>query len=178
MPRSNDNEQHDVRLKDMHELLGYEVRDLLSAEKQLVDALPKMARAASNGQLAKAFEDHLEETKGHVDRLETVCEKLGIDAPGETCEAMQGLIDEGEEIIQARGDDAVRDAALIAAAQRVEHYEMAGYGAARSFARHLGRNDVADLLQQTLDEEGAADSRLTELAIDWVNDRAVQEAHG
>jgi len=169
-----------MKLKDMNSLLTYEVKDLLNAERQLVKALPEMAQAASNGQLRQAFESHLEETKGHVQRLETVCERLSIDAADndEQCEAMQGLIEEGQEVIGAEGDDAVRDAALIAAAQRVEHYEMAGYGAARSFAQHLGRNDVADLLQQTLDEEGAANEKLTKLAIDWVNDRAVQETQG
>lgn len=165
-----------MKLKHMNSLLTHEVKDLLHAEKQLVKALPKMARAASSAKLRTAFEDHLEETKGHVERLETVCELLGIPARGEKCEAMEGLIQEGEEIIQADGDDQVRDAALIAAAQRVEHYEMAGYGSARSFAQFLGLGDVADLLQQTLDEEGAANKKLTGLALGSLNAKATEKA--
>lgn len=165
-----------MKLKDMNGLLTHEVKDLLHAEKQLVKALPKMGKAASSDKLRAAFEEHLEETKGHVERLETVCEKLGIPARGEKCEAMAGLIEEGEKIIEADGDDQVRDAALIAAAQRVEHYEMAGYGSARSFAEFLGLGDVADLLPQTLDEEGAANKKLTGLALDSVNPKAAEKA--
>ena len=165
-----------MKLKDMNGLLTHEVKDLLHAEKQLIKALPKMAKAASSATLRQAFEDHLDETKLHVDRLEKVCEHLGIAARGEKCEAMAGLVEQGQEIIDAEGDDDVRDPALIAAAQRVEHYEMAGYGAARSFAEQLGLSEVANLLQQTLDEEGAANENLTSIALDSVNRRAMHEA--
>jgi ferritin-like metal-binding protein YciE len=163
-----------MKLKDMNALLVHEVKDLLHAEKQLVKALPKMAAAVSNPKLRHAMEHHYEQTKNHVARLEEVCEHLGIPARGQKCPAMEGLIEEGQEIIDADGDDAVRDAALIAAAQRVEHYEMAGYGAARTFAEHLGLKPVVRLLQATLDEEGETNKTLTEIAQTRVNEQAVQ----
>jgi ferritin-like metal-binding protein YciE len=123
-----------------------------------------MASAASHDELRQAFEHHLDETRGHVDRLREIFEQLGETPGGETCEAMKGLIEEGEEVVKAQGDAAVKDAALIAAAQRVEHYEIAGYGTVRTFADDLDLGDARDLLDQTLDEESTADKLLTKLA--------------
>ncbi len=163
-----------MELNDMKDLLEHEVRDILYAERKIVKALPKMANAAQSPKLKKAFEDHLEETMGHVDRLEQVCEHLGISARGEKCEAIEGLLDEGEERIKAKGDAAVIDAALISAAQRIEHYEMAAYGSARAFAEALGLKEVAQLLQQTLDEEGNADKTLSKLALNTINPQATK----
>ena len=166
-----------MKLKDMNSLLAHEVKDLLHAEKQLTRALPKMASAVNDQRLRKAIENHLRETEEHVQRLERVCSELGIAARGERCAAMEGLIAEGSELLeQDDADPAVRDAAIIAAAQRVEHYEIAGYGAARAFAQQLGLESVVELLQQTLDEEGAADKKLTEVAESSVNPRAMEAA--
>lgn len=162
-----------MKLKDMNALLQHEVKDLLHAEKQLVKALPKMAAATSNPKLRNAMEHHFEETKNHVARLEEVCEHLDIPARGQKCAAMEGLIEEAQEILDADADDDVRDAALIAAAQRVEHYEIAGYGSARTFAQELGLKPVVKLLQATLDEESKADKKLTEIAEGRVNAKAV-----
>jgi ferritin-like metal-binding protein YciE len=158
----------------MEDLLVHELRDLLYAEKQLVKALPKMAAAAHSPRLAEAFKTHREETLGHVQRLEQIFESLELAPRGEKCEAMEGLIAEGAEILEAKGDDQVRDAALIAAAQRVEHYEIAGYGCARTFAAILGKSEAAELLQQTLDEEKATDELLTELAMADLNLQAAE----
>ena len=152
-----------------------ELKDLYSAETQLVKALPKMAKKATSPELKKAFTDHLEETKGHVERLEEIFEELDEKPTGKTCKGMKGLIEEGEEVIDEDGDDAVLDAALIGAAQRVEHYEMAGYGVARTFATILGEDDAADLLQETLDEEGEADKKLTQIAEEEINFEAALE---
>jgi ferritin-like metal-binding protein YciE len=149
-----------------------ELKDLYSAEHQLLVALPKMAKAATDPQLRKAFEHHLEETRGHVERLERVCEKLEVSPKGKKCKAMEGLIEEGKEVIDGEFEPPVRDAALIAAAQRVEHYEMAGYGCVRTYARLLGDDLAAGLLQETLNEEGAADKKLTGLAESVINDEA------
>jgi ferritin-like metal-binding protein YciE len=156
----------------LDDLFVEQLQDLYDAEHRLVNALPKMADAASSPQLKMAFQNHLAETKAQVTRLEDVFRKLGIDAERESCEAMKGLIKEGEEMVDAKGDAAVKDAALIAAAQRVEHYEMAGYGTARSIAQQLGRRDIASLLQQTLDEEGNADKKLTQIAESYANPQA------
>ena len=153
-----------MQLQSLKDLFVEQLRDLYSAETQLVEALPKMASAASHDELRQAFEHHLEETRGHVDRLREVFEQLGQTPGGETCEAMKGLIEEGEEVVKAQGDPAVKDAALIAAAQRVEHYEIAGYGTVRTFADDLDLGDARDLLDQTLDEESSADKLLTKLA--------------
>jgi ferritin-like metal-binding protein YciE len=135
--------------------------------------LPRMADAASNPELRDAFRTHLAETRAQKSRLEEAFRLLGQKAEAETCEAMQGLVSEGEEVIGLEGDADVKDAALIAAAQRVEHYEIAGYGCARTFARRLGRQAVAELLQETLDEESNADKILTHIAESWVNTQAV-----
>lgn len=160
------------KLDSMEDLLRSEMEDLYDAEKRLVKALPKMASAAHSPQLQQAFQAHYNQTEGHVRRLEESFRLLNWEPERETCEAMQGLIKEGEEAIEAEGDSTVRDAALIAAAQRVEHYEITGYGSARTFARHIGRQDVADLLQETLNEEGETDKKLTELAEAGINPRA------
>lgn len=161
-----------TEFNSLNDLFIEQLEDLYDAEKRLTDALPKMAEAASADELKQAFQDHEAETRQHVQRLEQIFHRLGKSPSRETCEAMKGLIKEGEEMINAKGDDAVRDAALIAAAQRVEHYEMAGYGTLRHFAQRLGLSDVAQTLQQTLDEEGDADKRLTAIAENSVNPQA------
>ncbi len=153
----------------LRDLYIEELRDLYSAETQLLDALPKMAEAATSLELRNAFEAHFTETQEHARRLERIFEQLDEDPSGETCEAMKGLVKEGDSYVKAKGDDDVRDAGLIGAAQRVEHYEIAGYGTVRSLARRLGENSAAELLQQTLDEEGAADQKLTDIAESKVN---------
>jgi ferritin-like metal-binding protein YciE len=163
-----------ITLDKLSNVLLLQLRDLYSAETQLIDALPKMADAASSKELKTALRTHLGETKNQKARLEQAFRLLGQDPETETCEAMEGLIAEGQEVIDLDGDADVKDAALIAAAQRVEHYEIAGYGCARTFARRLGKNDVAALLQETLDEEGNADKILTEIAENWVNSEAVR----
>ena len=160
------------KLNSMNDLLEYELRDLYSAETQLLQALPKMAEAASNTSLKEAFENHLEETRDQQRRLDQIGQTLGVDLKGETCQAMQGLIKEGQEVIEMQGDSEVKDAALIAAAQRVEHYEIAGYGAAYHFAKQLGEGEVQELLEQTLVEEKEANSKLSHLALESVNQEA------
>ena len=149
-----------------------ELRDLYSAEKQLLEALPKMAEAASSSQLEQAFAEHLDQTRGHVSRLGQIFDALGEEPSGETCKAMEGLIKEGEDYVKAGGDRDVRDAGLIGAAQRVEHYEIAGYGTARALALRLGESEAADKLQATLEEESEADLKLTEIAESEVNPEA------
>ena len=156
----------------LNDLFLEQLEDLYDAEKRLTDALPKMAQAATSPELKQAFEDHEAQTRQHVQRLEQIFHRLGKSPQRETCEAMKGLIKEGEEMMGAKGDNAVRDAALIAAAQRVEHYEIAGYGTVRTCAQRLGLTDVAQTLQQTLDEEGATDKRLTAIAETSVNPQA------
>jgi len=158
-------------VNSLTELLHEEIKDLYDAEKQLVKALPKMARAATSEDLKKGFTTHLEETKKHVARLEQAFEHLGVPVRGKTCKAMDGLVAEGEEAIDLDGPDAIRDACLIGAAQRVEHYEMAAYGTARNFAQLLGESEVAQLLQETLDEEKETNNILTSLS-DSINDEA------
>jgi ferritin-like metal-binding protein YciE len=153
-----------MQLQSLDDVLVSQLGDLLDAEKQLVQALPKMASAASDEKLQKAFKEHLSETRDHVNRLEEIFGQLGKQPSSHTCKAMQGLVAEGEEIISAQGDPAAKDAALIAAAQRVEHYEIAGYGTAKTLADQLGHGDAKDLLDQTLDEESQADTLLTKIA--------------
>ena len=154
-----------MKIASLDKLLEDELKDLYNAEGQLVKALPKMAKAASNAALKKAFSSHLRETKGQVQRLTTIGRLLGIKLTGKKCKAMEGLLEEGKEILTSDGPTAVIDAALIGAAQRVEHYEMAAYGTARAFAEHLGNPKVAKLLQQTLDEESAADEKLSAISL-------------
>jgi ferritin-like metal-binding protein YciE len=156
----------------LHDLYLNELRDLYSAETQLLEALPKMAEAASSSELRRVLSMHLEQTEGHVQRLEEIFEALGDEPSGETCKAMQGLIAEGEEYVKAGGDGDVRDAGVIGAAQKVEHYEIAGYGTARTLATRLGESEAADKLQATLEEEGEADRKLTEIAESEVNPEA------
>jgi ferritin-like metal-binding protein YciE len=158
-----------MEMEDLRDLYIDELRDLYSAENQLVKALPKMAKAANDEQLKSAFLDHLEETKGHVDRLTKIFDKLGTKPSGKKCKAMEGLVEEGKEMIEEDAVPEVKDAGLIAAGQRVEHYEMAGYGTVRAYARLLGEDAAAKLLQETLDEEGTADKKLTKLAESVIN---------
>ena len=153
-----------MKLENLKDLYIHELKDLHSAEKQITKALPKMVKAASNEELADAFREHLEQTEEHVRRLEEILESHDETFRGAKCKGMEGLIKEGSEMIEEEGDDDVRDAGLISAAQRVEHYEIAGYGCARTYAELLGDNDGAELLQQTLDEEKETDRKLTELA--------------
>jgi len=152
------------KLESLDILLAQEIKDLYSAETQLVKALPKMAKAASSPELKEAFTSHLEETKGHVARLEEIAGILDITPKGKVCKAMKGLVEEGSETMEEDGDPTIKDLALITAAQKVEHYEISGYGSVRALAEALGHDDVVELLQTTLDEEGNADKSLTALA--------------
>ena len=163
-----------MTLDNLENVLILQLEDLASAEDQLIEALPKMAEAASNPELRNAIELHLGETKRQRTRLDEAFRLMGKQPQVETCDAMKGLITEGEEIIGLDGDPDVKDAALIAAAQRVEHYEIAGYGCARTFARRLGLTPVAALLQETLDEEANADKILTHIAESIVNAEAAR----
>jgi ferritin-like metal-binding protein YciE len=158
-----------MKLDSLEKLYIDELRDLYNAENQLLKALPKMAKHASHQELKQAFETHLDQTKEHVERLDEIFEELDEKPTGKTCKAMKGLIEEGSEFLDADGDESVLDAALIAAAQRVEHYEIAAYGTVRTFANMLGENEAAELLQQTLNEEGETDKLLTGLAESVVN---------
>ncbi len=160
--------------KELSDLYKEELKDLYSAESQLVAALPKMAKAASSPDLKKAFESHLEETKVQIQRLEQVFEEIEGSPRGKKCKAMEGLVEEGAELIKEKADfePAVLDAALIGAAQRIEHYEIAAYGTVRTFAQQLGYTKAVNLLQQTLDEESAADEKLTTLAVSGINQQA------
>jgi len=164
-----------MNLETLKELYVNELRDLYNAENQLLKALPKMAKGASSDELKEAFEKHLEQTQGHVQRLEEVFEELGEKTTGKTCKAMKGLIEEGSEVLKADGEDSVLDAAIIVAAQKVEHYEIASYGSVRTFAQLLGQDKSAELLQQTLDEESEANELLNKLAEDIVNPEALME---
>ena len=162
--------------KNMQDLLIEELRDIYHAEKQLTRALPKMARAASNEQLKQAFTQHLEETQGQIERLEQVFEKLDTRTRGKHCHAMEGLIEEAKEIMEMGLAPELQDVALIAAAQKVEHYEIAGYGTLHALAQSAGLDEVAQLLEQTLNEEKKTDQLLNELAISDVNKKAMQSA--
>jgi ferritin-like metal-binding protein YciE len=150
-----------MSVETMQELLIDELKDLYSAEKQIVRALPKLAKAATSPDLKQALLDHLEETKGQVFRLEQIGEMVGKKLTGKTCVGMKGVLEEGSEVLEDTEKGIVRDAALISASQRVEHYEMAGYGSAREFAKTLGQSDVAKLLDETLAEEKNADKKLS-----------------
>ena len=154
-----------MKLDSVENLFLHELKDLLSAEKQLVKALPKMAKGAHCEKLKAAFEEHLEQTKQHVARLEQIMEAEGKPARSEHCKAMAGLVSEGADLLEEDGTDSVKDAALIGAAQRVEHYEIAAYGTTRALAESLGKKNAVKLLQQTLDEEKETDAKLTELAL-------------
>jgi ferritin-like metal-binding protein YciE len=162
----------------LHDAFLDELRDLYDAEKQLTKALPKMAKAANSPDLRSAFEEHLEETKGHVERLEEVFESLDEKAKGKHCDGIAGIIEEGKTVMDEDMNDATMDARLIAAGQRVEHYEMAAYGTVVAWARDMGHSDAERLLQETLDEEKAADEKLTSLAEGGINQQAAEGAHG
>ena len=158
-----------MELDTLKDLYVDELKDLYSAEKQLIKGLTKMAKAANDPQLKEAFRTHLEETRQHAERLEQICRDLGVSPRGKKCVGMEGLIEEANEMIQEDPDPDVLDAGLISKAQHVEHYEMAGYGTVRTYARQLGFESQADLLQQTLDEEGKTDHLLTQLAESGIN---------
>jgi ferritin-like metal-binding protein YciE len=153
-----------MQLNSLKDVFAEQIEDLYSAEQQLIEALPQMAGAASSPELRQAFETHLEQTRGHVRRLEEVFVDAGIPRAPEHCEGMEGLIKEGTQIVEASGDSLAKDAALIAAAQRVEHYEIAAYGTAKTLAGELGLDDSASKLDDTLSEEGQADKLLTKIA--------------
>jgi ferritin-like metal-binding protein YciE len=156
-------------LDTLQSLFENELKDIYNAEKQLVDALPRIAKAASSPELADAISSHLEETKGHVQRIEQIMGSLDMPARGKKCKGMEGLLAEGKEILEEDGEDSVKDAGIISAAQRVEHYEMAAYGCLRSYAEILGHTEAARLLDQTLQEEEAADEKLSQLAEGGIN---------
>lgn len=164
------------KLKSIEALPVQEIKDLYSAETQLVKALPKMAKAASSPELRAGFETHLKETKVHIDRLEEVAKFLDVSPKGKSCKAMKGLIEEGSEVIEEDGEAAIKDLALIVAARKVEHYEIAGYGSARTLAEVLGYDDAVELLQATLDEEGVTDKKLTKLSLQLIPEAAAIEA--
>ena len=161
--------------QDLKQLYIDELKDLYNAENQLVKALPKMAKAANSEELRNGFEEHLEQTKGHVQRLEQIFEMLDENPKGKTCKGMQGLIEEGSEIIKEDFEDSVKDAGLIGAAQRVEHYEIAAYGTAKAFAQKLDEAEHVELLEQTLQEEKETDEKLTQLSAE-INSQAASEA--
>lgn len=164
-----------MEIDSLRKLYVEELKDLYSAEKQILQALPRMAKKAKNPQLKAGFEEHVRQTEEHVARLDQIFEGLGKSPRGKKCKGMEGLLEEGKEVMQEDMDDETRDAALIAAAQRVEHYEMAGYGTVRTYANLLGEREAAKLLQQTLDEEGLTDKKLTQLA-ESINVEAMEEA--
>ncbi len=164
-----------MRVDSIDKLFIEELKDLYSAENQITKALPKMVNAASSKDLKKAFESHLRETEGQIERLVQICNILGTSPKGKSCEGMKGVLDEGSSMLHESAEGDVRDAALISAAQRVEHYEMAAYGTVRTYAQLLGQAQVAKLLEETLEEEKAADQKLTSIA-QKVNVRAQQPA--
>jgi len=162
-------------MKTLEDFLMDELKDLYSAEKQLTKALPKMAKAANSEELRLAFEDHLKETEGQIERLDKISKITGKALTGKKCKAMEGLVEEGKEVLEEDCTPEVRDVALIAAAQRVEHYEIAAYGCAKTYARLCGYDDVMELLEETLEEESAANEKLTGLA-EEINAEALEPA--
>src|SRR5215213_3689531 len=158
-----------MEMESLQDLLIEELKDIYNAESQLLKAMPRMAKKAKSQQLKSAFETHMKETEGQIDRLEQVFESLGEKAKGKTCHAMKGLLEEAKEMMGEDMDDDVMDAALIAVAQKIEHYEIASYGTVRTWAQHIGDEQTARALQQTLDEEGKTDKLLTEMAESTIN---------
>ena len=158
-----------MEMETLKDLYVEELKDLYSAENQIIKALPKMIKAASHNELKQAFTTHLKQTQVHVQRIEQVCDELGVSPKGKKCVGMEGLLKEGSELIKEKPEPDVLDAGLIAAAQHVEHYEMAGYGCCRTYARQLGYESQAEMLQATLDEEGNADKILTDIAESSIN---------
>jgi ferritin-like metal-binding protein YciE len=167
--------QQNEQENGLQELLVEELRDIYHAEGQLLKALPKMAKAAKSERLKEAFERHLEETEQQIERLERAFESLGEPVKGKKCQAMEGLIAEGKEVMEEHSESAMLDAALICAAQKIEHYEIASYGTICTWADLLGLDEVSDLLKETLDEEKTTDESLTEIAESEINVEAVQE---
>ena len=165
-----------MKVNSLKDLFVEELKDVYDAENQIVKALPKMAKATSTPELRKAFEDHLEQTKGHVRRLEQIFEGMGETAKAKKCDGLRGILDEGEDVISNGEEGPVRDAGLIAGAQRVEHYEMAVYGSLRTWAGQLGDERAASLLEETLNEEKHADQLLTQIAASGVNTEAARSA--
>lgn len=163
-----------MALKDLRDLYVDELRDLYNAEQQLLKALPKMAKAASSPELKNTLNDHLQVTQEQVRRLDNIFRKLGMTPRGKKCKGMEGIVEESKDFLSEKADPAVKDAGLISEAQRVEHYEMAGYGTVRTYAQMLGFNDAANALQQTLTEEEQADHRLTQVAENIINPEAKQ----
>ncbi len=163
-----------MSLKTLEDLYVHELKDLYSAEKQLIEALPDMVEAANAPQLREAFASHLKETEQHFEKVHQLLQKLDENPGSSKCKGMEGLLEEGEDAIDEEASPAVRDAFLIAAAQRVEHYEISGYGTARAFARSLGREDDAEVLNQILDQEYAADNKLDKLAEGKLNEAAMR----
>ena len=159
-----------MKIDSLETLLQEELKDLYDAEKRLTKALPKMAKKARNEELREALQEHLEVTRGQVSRLEQIFDMMGMKAKGKTCAGMKGIIEEGEDTMSEDAAPVLKDAAIIGAAQRVEHYEISAYGTARAFAERLGNNEAAELLQQTLDEEKEADVKLTD-----ISERLLQE---
>ena len=164
-----------MKTGNLEDLLTDELKDLYSAENQLIKALPKMAKTSQSAELRMAFEEHLEQTRSHAKRLEQICDELGVSPRGKKCVGMEGLIEEGKEVMQEELDTDTIDAGLIGAAQKVEHYEMAGYGTARAHARQLGFNKAVTLLEKTLEEEKKADEKLTKLAEGFINTRSATD---
>jgi ferritin-like metal-binding protein YciE len=161
-----------MEMQSLQDLFEDELKDVYNAENQILRALPRMAKKASSQQLKDAFDMHEEQTREHVQRLEQVFKLMGKEAKGKTCKAMKGIVEEGKEMMEEEMDPEVMDAALIASAQRVEHYEIAAYGTLRTFAEQLGQKEAVKLLQQTLEEEGDTDKKLTKLATKGINQRA------
>lgn len=162
------------KFKSLRDLFEFEIKDLYSAEMQLEKALPKMAETASNKELKDSFKKHLEETKEQRERLEKIGKICDFSVKGSTCDAMKGLIKEGEEVIESQADASIKDAALISAGQRVEHYEIAAYGTAKEFAKRLGFDEAAELLHTTLEQEKATDMKLNKLAVEKINAEALK----
>jgi ferritin-like metal-binding protein YciE len=165
-----------MKLKTLHDLYINELKDIYNAENQIIKALPKMVKAASTPEVRSALEEHLQVTRGQVERLERIFQRMDESPKGNTCKGMKGIIDEGEDVTDIDAPEVVCDAAIISAAQRVEHYEMAAYGTVRTFAKQLGYNEDAQLLQETLNEEGQADKLLTSIAESRVNIEASRTA--
>ncbi|MCU0354525.1 MAG: ferritin-like domain-containing protein [Cytophagales bacterium] len=160
-------------MKTLEDLFEHELKDLYSAEKQFIEAMPKMMQSASDSRLKRVFENHLEQTKAQKQRLEQVFELCGLSTGRKKCEAVAGMIEESQTLIDEKAKPEVKDAGLIAAAQRMEHYEISAYGTARHFAERLGKQEAAQLLAQTLEEEQKADTLLNELAKNYVNEKAM-----
>jgi ferritin-like metal-binding protein YciE len=162
-----------MKLESLHKLWIHELKDLYSAENQILEALPKMVAAASHAELQTALDEHLKETRNHVARLEKIFKGLDFEPTGQRCKGMEGLLEEGKGMLTAEAEPMVRDAGIISSCQRVEHYEICGYGTAAAYAEILGEHDAAKLLQETLDEESGADTRLTRLARKRINFEAL-----